>query len=79
MTYETFPTTAAEIFGLNENEMLEGYRAGLRNSPEPDRKKSEAFHHGWRNGMVDGKHAPIDRAQQLLAYDYSRINARAYH
>ena len=59
--------TKAELNLINDDECIEGYRAGLKNSPAPGSDKSKSYWHGWRNGMVDAKHAVIDEAQILLA------------
>lgn len=60
-------TTVIELGALDDDEMVEGYRAGFLNAPEPGSDKSKSYWHGWRNGMVDGGHAPIDCAQTILA------------
>jgi hypothetical protein len=59
-------TTAIELSALDADEMVEGYRAGLRNGSAPGSDKSKSYWHGWRNGMVDGGHAQIDCAQTIL-------------
>lgn len=47
-------------------EMVEGYRDGFQNEPRPSGNRSKAYWRGWRNGMVDGKHAEPDDAQAIL-------------
>ena len=60
-------SSAAELEALDDAECVAGYFAGTRNEPEPGSEKSKSYWHGWRNGMVDFKHAPIDDAQTKLA------------
>lgn len=60
-------TTKAELSALDSGEMVEGYRAGLDNAPEPGSDKSKAYWHGWRNGMVDRGYMAMDDAQAMLA------------
>ena len=57
----------SDLDTLDDNEMLEGYRVGLRSIPLPN-DASRSYWHGWRNGMVDGKHMTRDAAQSLLAH-----------
>lgn len=59
--------TLEEFDHLDENEILAGYWAGIANAAEPGNDRSRAYWHGWRNGMVDGKHAQADAAQTALA------------
>lgn len=60
-------TTKTDLGQLDFYEIAEGYSAGIKNSPEPGNDKSRAFWHGWRNGMADGDHMPVDAAQLFLA------------
>jgi hypothetical protein len=53
-----------------EAEMLAGYWAGFGGAPEPGVGMSRAYHHGWRNGAVDGGHREPDAAQAQLASEY---------
>ncbi len=59
---------AAELDTLDESEIIEGYLDGLKNE-RCGGNRSRSYWHGWRNGMVDGKHAKIDASQGLLAKD----------
>lgn len=52
---------------LDEDDMVAGYRAGLRGDTEPGSAFSRSYWHGWRNGMVDSKRAEIDYNQTMLA------------
>lgn len=60
---------AKQLDDLNEKEMVEGYLDGFQNEPQPGDNRSYSYWHGWRNGMVDGKHAEGDGAQAALAHD----------
>lgn len=64
----------ATLDGLDDAELLEGYRDGLGGEPEPGNNRSLAYWHGWRNGAVDRGRRPIDAEQAALARD---IVARA--
>jgi hypothetical protein len=68
----SFVTSMAEMALLNPEEMMAGYWAGIADAPEPDMEQSRAFHHGWRNGRVDGGHAKLDAAQASLLLDQFR-------
>lgn len=59
--------TVEELETLDEDEMVEGYLDGYANEPRPSGNRSKAYWHGWRNGMVDGKHAEPDESQAALA------------
>ena len=59
-------TTVEELDTLDSDEMVEGYRDGRNNEPEPSGNRSKAYWHGWRNGMSDAGHAQIDGAQREL-------------
>lgn len=64
-----FPVmTLAELDTLNSSEVIEGYVDGRQNAPEPGGNRSKSYWHGWRNGMVDGKHMEKDDAQAILAH-----------
>lgn len=63
--------------GLNEDECLAGYLAGLHDASEPGNDKSRSFHHGWRNGRVDRGHAEPDAAQR--EYAKSHVRAQRAH
>lgn len=59
----------AAFENMTEDEIIEGYYDGLKNEPEPKGNRSQSYWHGWRNGMVDGRHAKPDEAQRDLARD----------
>ena len=69
MTREPVLTTA-ELEAMPYAEILDGYHDGLGNEPEPGDNHSKAYWHGWRNGMVDGRHAEPDCAMEILTADY---------
>jgi hypothetical protein len=58
--------TKDDLDALDSAEILAGYMDGRDNAPEPGSDKSRSYWHGWRNGMVDGKHREIDSAQMQL-------------
>jgi len=58
--------------GLDDDDCLAGYRAGLDGEPEPGSDKSRSFLHGWRNGMVDKGRLPISAEQVEYAASYVR-------
>jgi hypothetical protein len=60
----------AELDALDTEELLEGYRDGLNNEPEPSGNRSRSYWHGWRNGMVDKGHRKGDAAQAELARQF---------
>jgi hypothetical protein len=70
-------TTLADLDALDETEITEGYRDGLRNDPEPGDNRSRSYWHGWRNGMVDAGHRKGDRAQSELAQEWVARSRRA--
>lgn len=59
--------TVKDLDSLDDDEILEGYRAGLRGAPEPGSSKSRSYWHGWRNGSSDGGHREHDDSQSKLA------------
>lgn len=60
-------STLEDLAAMDEDEMLEGYRDGLADEPEPGDNRSRAYWHGWRNGMSDKGRRAIDDAQRKLA------------
>lgn len=62
-------TTMRELALLDGDEVAAGYVAGMRGEPEPGNLRSRSFHHGWRNGAVDGGYREKDSAQAALAAD----------
>lgn len=65
-------STFADLETLDPDEIVEGYRDGRENEPEPTGNRSRAYWHGWRNGQVDGGHAQPDDAMILLIGDMRR-------
>ena len=64
-----FPAkTISDVDAMNETELLDGYRAGLRGEKKPT--ESRAKWTGWRNGMVDSGRAEIDDSQRGVARSY---------
>ena len=59
-------TTVEELDTFNKDDIVNGYHAGTRNEPEPFHR-GKAYWHGWRNGMIDKKHMPMDYAAEFLA------------
>lgn len=59
--------TKADLDFLDEDEIVEGYRAGFRGEPEPGSDKSRSYWHGWRNGAADTRRIPSDDAMTQLA------------
>lgn len=59
-------TTLEQLNQLNEMEVIEGYWEGKNKEPEPGGNRGLSCWHGWRNGMMDGKHMPIDEAARKL-------------
>ena len=60
----------ADLATLDDAEILEGYRDGFANEPEPGDNRSRSYWHGWRNGMLDGGHREKDGAQAQLAHAF---------
>jgi hypothetical protein len=58
--------------GMDDDDCLAGYRAGLDGAPEPGSDKSRSFLHGWRNGMADKGRLPISAEQRKYAEAYVR-------
>lgn len=58
--------THTTLDSLDDADVLDGYRDGRRNEPEPGDNRSLAYCHGWRNGRVDGGHAQPSREQMAL-------------
>lgn len=61
------PVTAPEDLDLlDSDEIVAGYRAGLRGEPDQASTMGRGWWHGWRNGMTDSRRAPLDDAQHQL-------------
>lgn len=56
-----------DLVTLDDEEVLDGYRDGLRGEPEPGNNRSRSYWHGWRNGAVDSGRRRSDDAQRELA------------
>lgn len=59
-------STLTELENLDKDEMMRGYWHGMDGGDEPGNSTGLAFHHGWRNGRVDGGFADLDEAQMRL-------------
>ena len=68
--YGSHVTTIDELETLDTDEVIEGYRDGRGNEPEPQGNRSKSYWHGWRNGMIDGGHMKSDAASKALAAAY---------
>lgn len=53
MTARTPVTTAAELATLDAAEIVAGYTAARKGSPEPGDDRSKAFWHGWSSGRAE--------------------------
>lgn len=62
-------TTILQLAALDAGEIVEGYHDGRQNFPCGDNRSND-YHYGWKNGMVDGGHAAIEEAQRILAEAY---------
>jgi len=62
--------TMADLNGLNEDDMVEGYLSAERGDPEPGENRGRSFWHGWRNRMIDMGELPPDEAGTQLAREY---------
>mgnify|MGYP000943655090 CR=1 FL=1 len=62
-------TKAQDLDTLDDAEVLEGYHDGRAGEPEPGDNRSLSYWHGWRNGLIDGRHAEPDNASMALAKD----------
>lgn len=72
--------TLSDLEKLDADEMLDGYRAGLAEEPQPGSDKSKSFWHGWRNGMMDRGKLPHDRASTQLCQEYvAQSNRKGMH
>lgn len=56
-----------ELAELNDDECLNGYRAGLGFIPMDYTQKSRSYWHGYRNAMVDRGIEPISLEQREFA------------
>lgn len=58
--------TKIDLDLLDNDEIVDGYRAGFRGENAPGSDKSRSYWHGWRNAMVDRGLADPDIAQIAL-------------
>ena len=72
-------STLEDLATLDDDEVLEGYRDGLANEPEPGGNRSRSYWHGWRNGMADKGRIPSDWAMSQLAREYIEAKRQAAH
>lgn len=59
-------STKADLDLLDTDEIVEGYRSGLRGAAEPGSDKSRSYWHGWRNGMADSRRMEPDVHMTML-------------
>jgi len=69
--------TLEDLETLNSDEVMEGYRDGMRNERCGD-NRSRSFWHGWKNGMTDFGHMERDWASAELARRYVE-KSRTWH
>ena len=62
------PKSIDDINDMNDDELVEGYLAGLYGGNEPRDSRSKWT--GWRNGMVDSGRRKIDDAQRQVARQF---------
>lgn len=67
-------TTVIELQSLDEQLMVDGYWAGRENHLDATRT-DPSYIHGYLNGLVDGGHARISSAQELLGREYVQSGA----
>lgn len=70
-------STKADLDTLDEAEIIQGYRDGLADDPEPGSNRSRSYWHGWRNGMADKGRIPMDCHMRNLAREVVR-NRRSH-
>lgn len=61
-------TTVEALKSLNEDEIVKGYLAGFKGTPDYT-QRSNAYWHGYMNGQVDCGAMPISTEQRMLARD----------
>ena len=72
-------TSMAELLELDAGRVVAGYRSGLAGDPAPGTDKCRGFHHGYRNGQVDGGFAEEGTAMMALARDYHPAASATKH
>ena len=70
--------TVAELYALDEAEIIEGYTSAERGDPEPGPNRGRAFWHGWRCRMMDYGLLKVDADHIALVHEYvAALKARA--
>jgi len=64
--------TVAELAELDTDEIVEGYRDGRADAPEPGDNRSRAYYHGWRCGAMDAGRLEIDATHRGLISEVMR-------
>ncbi|UCV00275.1 hypothetical protein [Acidovorax radicis] len=64
MTFKAI-TTVAALNALDQDQIVAGYRAGMRNEPDYT-QRDQGYWHGYMNGQVDTRRMPISPEQQQL-------------
>ena len=59
-------STRAELEALDQDSMLEGYRAGLGFIPVNHTKTDQGYWHGYESGQIDRGLIPISPERQQL-------------
>ena len=62
------PKQLSDIEAMNDDDLLEGYRLGINNGPEP--KDNRDKWQGWRNGMCDIGRKITDDGQRGIAREF---------
>lgn len=61
-------TTLEQVDALDDDLVVAGYRAGMRNQPDYT-QTAQDYWHGFNNGQVDGKHAEPSAEQSELVHN----------
>lgn len=69
--------TLDEIEALDPDELLEGYRDGVKNEPAPGENRSLAYRHGWWMGMADFNHRPLQASDREIVRQFIARQAAA--
>ena len=62
--------TMADLNNLDDDDIVAGYRYGMRCATAPGSDKSRSYWHGWRNSQIDFGRLPIDAAATQLVREY---------
>jgi hypothetical protein len=68
-------TTLEDLNSLDEAEMVEGYRDGFADEPEPSGNRSRAYWHGWLAGCGDRTGNPAPNLRELAALTVKQWHA----